>query len=228
MAGLNFEEPNEAPLNARDEDSLDSIADHLLAFYTSPGKPPQVIGTYRLILKSRLGGGRFFTQGEFNCETLLRQSGELLELGRSCIHPLHRNSVAIKLLWRGCYAYVEQSNARYLFGCASFPGTEITPHLNALAYLHERYLLKEELRPAALPDYNVFPAPWPVFSGDEKSQFHSLPPLIKGYLRIGGRIGSGAVIDPVCNTVDVCMVFERAVMAQRYDRNFGRNLLEDA
>jgi putative hemolysin len=49
-----------------------------------------------------------------------------------------------------------------------------------------------------------------------------LPPLIKGYLRLGGFVGEGAVIDTDFNTVDVCVVVKTDLVAEKYSRHYVR------
>ena len=48
-----------------------------------------------------------------------------------------------------------------------------------------------------------------------------MPPLIKGYLRLGCYIGEGAVIDPQFNTVDVLIMLPVSAINARYFSHFG-------
>ncbi|MBW7945527.1 MAG: ornithine--acyl-ACP N-acyltransferase OlsB, partial [Sphingomonadaceae bacterium] len=47
------------------------------------------------------------------------------------------------------------------------------------------------------------------------------PALIKGYLRVGAMVGSGAFIDRQFNTVDVFMMMPVDAIAARYAKRFG-------
>ena len=49
-----------------------------------------------------------------------------------------------------------------------------------------------------------------------------LPPLIKGYLRLGGFVGDGAVIDHQFNTTDVCVVVVTDRVTGKYYRHYTR------
>jgi putative hemolysin len=49
-----------------------------------------------------------------------------------------------------------------------------------------------------------------------------LPPLVKGYLRLGGFVGEGAVIDCDFNTTDVCIVVKTDLVTEKYSRHYVR------
>ena len=49
-----------------------------------------------------------------------------------------------------------------------------------------------------------------------------LPPLIKGYLRLGGFVGDGAVIDTQFNTTDVAVIVKTDLVTAKYARHFER------
>ena len=51
-----------------------------------------------------------------------------------------------------------------------------------------------------------------------------LPPLIKGYLRLGGFVGDGAVIDHQFNTIDVAVLVKSELLADKYYRHYERRL----
>ena len=54
--------------------------------------------------------------------------------------------------------------------------------------------------------------------------FAELPPLIKGYLRVGASIGDGAVIDEQFNTTDVCIVVQTHLVTDRYRKHYERKI----
>ena len=56
---------------------------------------------------------------------------------------------------------------------------------------------------------------------DPKAALSDLPPLIKGYLRLGARFGDGAVIDRQFGTTDVLVVLPVSGISQRYIDHFG-------
>ena len=55
---------------------------------------------------------------------------------------------------------------------------------------------------------------------DPKAALRALPPLLKGYLRLGAYIGDGAVIDHEFGTTDVLIVLPMSVIQKRYIEHF--------
>ena len=57
---------------------------------------------------------------------------------------------------------------------------------------------------------------------DMKAALHALPPLIKGYLRLGAYIGDGAVIDRQFGTTDVMIILPvSSAISARYLNYYG-------
>lgn len=50
----------------------------------------------------------------------------------------------------------------------------------------------------------------------------ALPPLLKGYLRLGALIGEGAVIDRDFNTTDVCIIVVSDRITDKYFKHYLR------
>jgi len=99
--------------------------------------------------------GKFYTEGEFDIKKILKEKGEILELGRSCVSKEYRNKPIIKLLWKAISAYMEHYKIKTLFGCASFPGVNYKKYKQQLSLLHYYYLSPESIRPKALPPNNI-------------------------------------------------------------------------
>lgn len=146
----------------------------------------------------------------------------MVELGRSCIDPAWRSGTVMQLLWRGIADYVELYDIGLMFGCASLPGTDPDAVALPLTYLHRRHLAPLSLRPRALPQRHVAAGRLPDREIDEPAAIRALPPLLKGYLRLGGMIGEGAVVDADLNTVDVCLVLPAKCVQARYLRHFAQ------
>ncbi len=213
-----------AALVRRDQDALDAVADHLLVIDHALGTGPEsVVGTYRLIRReAAVRAGRFYTAGEFDISPLLALPGRLLELGRSCVDAAHRNRVVMQLLWRGIAAYVFEYQIDVMFGCASLPGTDPDALAPELTYLYHYYLAPPGLRPRALPERYLEMRRRDIDSLDRRAVQAQLPPLIKGYLRLGGFVGEGAVIDRDFNTIDVAMVVKTDLVTDKYYRHYER------
>lgn len=218
----------EAARRGRDRDELDAVADHLLVIDDGLADGAgRVVGTYRLIRREAAArAGRFYTEGEYDISRLLAFPGRLLELGRSCVDAAHRNKVALQLLWRGIAAYVFEHQIDLMFGCASLPGTDPDAIADELTYLYYHHLAPPGLRPRALPGRYVEMRRLPQDSVDLRSAASRLPPLVKGYLRLGGFVGEGAVIDKDFNTTDVAMVVKTDLVTDKYYRHYERQLRE--
>ena len=208
----------------RDFDRFDEGCDHLLVLDHSRGPGPEiVVGTYRLIRReaaARLGG--FYSAAEFDIAPLVAYPGEILELGRSCVDPAYRQRPAMQLLWGGIAAYVFHYDIALMFGCASLPGTDPDALATPLSYLHHHHLAPVGLRARALGHRYVDMSRLPAHALDPSRAAAALPPLIKGYLRLGGFVGDGAVIDREFNTTDVCIVVKTNLVSDRYSRHYVR------
>jgi L-ornithine Nalpha-acyltransferase len=126
------------------------------------------------------------------------------------------------MLWRGLAEYVREYDIHLMFGCASFPGTKPDEMGAQLSYLHHFHLAPQGLRPRALDHHYVPMAILPASGIDAQAALAELPPLIKGYLRVGGFVGDGAVIDHQFNTTDVCVIVKTDQMTEKYDRRYRR------
>lgn len=208
----------------RDFDSFDEICDHLLVIDDSIGDSADaVVATYRLLRGSVAQSyGRFYTSGEYDISNLIGLPGEILELGRSCVDARSRDRPTMNLLWRGIAAYVFHHDISLMFGCASLHGTDPGALARPLSYLYHFHLAPPALRTRALPDLYVDMNFLPPDEIDPKKALATLPPLVKGYLRLGGFIGDGAVIDEQFNTTDVCVVVKTDLITDKYYRHYHR------
>ncbi len=212
----------EARLARRDADAYDEVADHLLVVDHAIGPGPEgVVGTYRLIREHAAAQlGRFYSESEYDISPILRFSGRTLELGRSCVTTAYRSGAVMQLLWRGIAAYVSLHHIEVMFGCASLPGIDPERLATELTYLYHNHLAPPALRPVALAGRRVEMrrmAPELIEAGKPPAL---LPPLIKGYLRLGGFVGDGAVIDRQFNTTDVAVVVKTDLVTDKYYRHY--------
>jgi L-ornithine Nalpha-acyltransferase len=208
----------------RDVDRFDRDCDHLLVLDHGRGAGPEsVVGTYRLIRRAaaaRLGG--FYSAGEYDILRLVSQPGEILELGRSCVDAAYRQRPTMQLLWSGIAAYVFHFDIALMFGCASLFGTDLDALAAPLSYLYHHHLAPPSLRPRALSRRYVDMRRLPPDAIDPVTTLAALPPLIKGYLRLGGFVGDGAVVDQQFNTTDVCVVVKTDLVTEKYSRHYER------
>jgi L-ornithine Nalpha-acyltransferase len=217
--------PDAATLaSGRDRDEFDAVADHLLVIDHDLGEGPEaVVGTYRLIRRRAAAGiGRFYSAAEYDLAPLIALPGEILELGRSCVDANHRTRGSMQLLWRGIAAYVFHHRIDLMFGCASLHGTDLDALAPVLTYLHTHHLAPPAIRPRALPERFVPMNRLDPAALDLRAVVKELPPLVKGYLRLGGFIGDGAVLDHQFNTTDVCIVVKTDLVTNKYVKHYER------
>lgn len=220
-------------MSRRDEDSYDPVCDHLLVVdhgrVSKARRPwprkPRVVGTYRVLRQevADLNDG-FYSQGEYNLAPLLERHGRdcrFTELGRSCVLEPYRNRRSLELLWQGVWTYAREHGTDVLIGCASFEGTDPRQHAMALSYLHHHARAPEKWRVAAHDDRFVDMNMMPASQIDPRASIRALPPLIKGYLRLGAHIGDGAVIDHQFGTTDVFVILPVESIDERYFAHFG-------
>lgn len=221
--------PNPGRLFARrDVDSYDAICDHLLVLDHGArdghqGNRPAVVGTYRLLRQTLAEDyGGFYTAGEFDIGGLLARHANLqfLELGRSCVLAPYRNKRTVELLWHGIHAYILQNRTDVMIGCASLDGTDPKQLSLQLSFLHHYARAPETWRARALPARYVEMNRMSKESIDPKAALRELPPLVKGYLRLGAYIGDGAVVDHEFGTTDVLIVLPVSAIKQRYLEHF--------
>jgi putative hemolysin len=212
-----------------DADRFDAICDHLLvidhdALGSRGQRKPRVVGTYRLLRQevAALHGG-FYTQSEFNIDPLLaaNRGMRFLELGRSCVLAPWRDKKTVELLWHGIWAYVRHHRIDAMIGCASFPGADPDAHRLALSFLHHHARADEAWRVRAHPHLAIPMEGLPACAVEPRVALRALPPLIKGYLKVGARFGEHAVVDRQFGTTDVLVILPVSAIDPRYVEYYG-------
>ena len=209
----------------REWDAYDAFSEYLVLLDRQAGSDPveAVVGAYRLMTgeAARQGIG-FYGEAEFDLSVLKAGGRAVLELGRSCVAREHRGGPGMHLLWNALAAYVLGGRIEVLFGLASFPGTDPGRYAEALSHLHRAHLAPDDLRVRALPERAVAMNMMPAERVDAERAMRTVPPLIKAYLRVGGFVGEGAVVDREFNTVDVCLIMDTGRMVERYRSFYAR------
>jgi putative hemolysin len=226
--------PNFASSQSRlDADRFDEFCDHLIVVRRTPkGEGGQfnvddgeMVGTYRLLRQSIAEqNGGFYTQSEFDIAPLLEAKPALkfLELGRSCVLKQYRTKPVVELLWQGIWNYVRQHGLDVMLGCASLEGTDLRVHAKTLNFLAQNCSAPPEWHVHALHERYIEMKTNVESAIDSKAALKALPPLIKGYLRLGCYIGEGAVIDRQFNTTDVLIILPVSNINPRYFTHFGQ------
>lgn len=208
----------------RDADCYDLICDHLIVIDRQAADKsgnPLVVGTYRLTRRGVLRRNqKFFSESEFELEGVKNFPGEILELGRSCVHQNYRNRAVLDMLWHGLGSYIATHRIGILFGCASFPGIDPEQAADALTFLHHNHLAPENLRPRAHAGQFIEMRRRCESALDKRRALRQMPPLVRGYVGAGCMVGDGAVIDAAFNTLDVCVVLPLTQLSASYARRY--------
>ncbi len=176
-----------------DVDPFDEVCDHILVEDTLTG---DTVGTYRLQTGRNAAVRRgYYSEQEFVFAPYERLRGELIELGRACVHRQHRNLAVLRLLWREIAAYARRAGARYLIGCSSVNSQDPAAGAALFSYFARRCLVDEELRTVPQPAYAT-PVDPPAESVPE------VPKLLAAYLALGAKIGGPPALDREFKTID--------------------------
>lgn len=196
-----------------DIDRFDKYCDHLLVRDHSNEK---VVGTYRILPPEQaVNAGGYYSETEFDISRLANLRDRMVEVGRSCVHEDYRDGATITQLWSGLAEYVTKNNHEYLIGCASISMGD-GGHYAASVYnkIHKLH--------AAPAEYRVFPhCRLPLESLNQNLDV-IIPPLIKGYLRLGAYIAGEPAWDPDFNCADVFILMPVSRMNARYAKHFMR------
>lgn len=216
-----------------DADEFDDFCDHLLvidhdlqgdAGGAVPTAHGAVVGTYRLLRQSIAEKHRgFYTTDEFEIEKLIASKPDrnFLELGRSCVLEPYRNRPTVELLWQGIWNFVRLYKLDVMVGCASLIGTDPAKLEMELSFLHHFCRAPADWDARAVAARRVDMNRLAKDKVDPRRALRALPPLIKGYLRLGATIGDGAVIDEQFNTTDVLIILPVEAIDPRYFEHFG-------
>jgi putative hemolysin len=196
----------DSPVPGLDVDPFDEHCDHLIAVEEGSG---EVVGTYRMLPPGR--SLRRYSSTEFDLTALDPLDANMVETGRSCVHPDHRDGAVINLIWAGIARYLHLTGRRWLTGCASVglaDGGATAAGVWDLA-------VRKHLSPA---EYRVLPhRPWtPV----ERTGAVKVPPLLRGYLRLGAWVCGAPALDPQFNCADFFILLDVERMDPRYLRHF--------
>ncbi len=217
---------------ALDADEFDEVCDHLLVVRETDEcasnmiaiEGGELVGTYRLlgqrVAEESFG---FYSQKEFALDKLIARKPEhkFLELGRSCVHRSYRTRPVVELLWQGIWNYLRFNKLDVMIGCASLEGTDVEELRVPLSFLLHRFKPPADWSVVAHQHCNVPFSPLPISEINDRKALKMLPPLIKGYLRLGAYIGEGAVFDHQFNTTDVMIILPVSAIDSRYFNRFG-------
>jgi putative hemolysin len=194
-----------------DEDRFDAFCDHLVVRDDTTG---EIVGTYRMLPPERAtAAGGLYLQGEFEIGALAPLRPSLVELGRSCVHPDHRDGSVISLVWAGIAGYLLLTGHRWVAGCASVP---LDDGGSTAASVYDRVLARH----LAPPEYRVRPLRMWDPTGVPRRLRAQPPPLLRGYLRLGAWVCGAPAHDPEFDCADFPVLLGLDHADQRYLRYF--------
>jgi len=190
-----------------DADEFDEICEHLAVLHEG-----EVVGTYRLLLPGR--GEKLYSEGEFALDALAPLRQGLVEVGRSCVHPDHRSGAVINLMWASMARYVRDSGYHHLGGCASVSLADGGAAAGTTWHLaREKHLAPENLRVAPH-------RPWIPRQRTGHDTYAGVPPLLRGYLRVGAWICGPPAYDAEFEVADFFTLLSLDRIGPRYRRYF--------
>lgn len=195
-----------------DADPFDAVCDHLVV---EDADTHAVVGTYRLQTGTRAGDALgYYSEREFDFAPFEAMRGQIVELGRACIHRDHRNFAVLNLLWKGIAAYAQSRGARYLVGCSSLTSQDETEGAAAFAALGA----------------HLVPGPWRTLptaafacaTQPAAPQPPKIPRLLSAYLALGAGICGPPAIDREFRTIDFLTWIDTQSPALRAIQRRGR------
>jgi putative hemolysin len=205
------------PQPGLDIDEFDEHCDHLVVRHENDGA---TVGTYRMLRPDRAPGagagrvGRLYSDGEFDLGALAPLRNLLVETGRSCVHPEHRNGAVINLMWTAIARYLHLHSYRWLIGCASVPVGDGGTVQDVWRVAHARHLAPPRLR--ATPWHR-----YPVVDPDGAVPPPSVvPALLRGYLRLGAWVCGPPAHDRDFGVADFLVLLSLDRMNPRYLTHF--------
>lgn len=201
-----------SPEPSLDEDRFDAFCDHLLVREDATG---EIVGTYRMLPPARARAvGALYAESEFDLADLAALRPALVETGRSCVHPDHRNGAVVSLVWAGLARYMLLTGNRWLAGCASVAladGGGLAASVWDRVQVGHLSPVTRRVRPYV---------PWDP-TGVVRPERAPLPPLLRGYLRLGAGVCGPPAHDPDFGCADFLVLLDVDGLDDRYVRFFG-------
>jgi putative hemolysin len=200
----------ESHFTGLDLDLFDSVCDHLIVEHAATD---EIVGTYRLQTGAQAAANiGYYSEREFDFTPYESLHGEMIELGRACVHAEHRNFNLLHLLWRGIARYARERNARFLIGCSSLTSQDPMEGVAMYEQLRGKHLVRPEWGTVPHPAFAL-----PTVAAGDAGLGHSsskdapgpMPPvtasppkLMRAYLSIGAKICGPPAIDREFGTID--------------------------
>jgi len=186
-----------------DEDPFDAVCDHLIVEHLPSAN---IVGTYRLQTGHNAAAYRgYYCAQEFEFQVFELLRAEMIELGRACVHPQHRNLVVLGLLWKGIADYARQHGGLYLFGCSSITSQDPAVGASAYADLCRKHLAQPQWRTRPLAAYECS-------LSQLAAEPVKIPKLLRAYLTLGAKICGPPALDRQFKTIDFLTLLDLETM----------------
>ena len=198
-----------------DVDIFDDYCEHLLVRDVATRA---VVGTYRVLTPTQAARvGSTYSDTEFDLVRLRAVRDQMVELGRSCVHPDYRNGGVIMTLWGALGEFMVRNNYETVIGCASIPMLHNGIVSGDVAASIWEKLRQTHLAPVECQVRPRLPLPLDQSNGNLDVE---IPALIKGYLRTGAKVLGPPAWDPEFNTADLPMIMHFKGLPDRYRKHF--------
>ena len=200
-----------------DADRFDEHCDHLLVRDDGTG---ELVGCYRMLPPpGAIAAGGLYTATEFDVTGLDTLRPSLVEMGRAVVRSDHRNGGVVLLMWAGILAYLDRCGYDYVTGCVSVP---VAGNADGPPGTHVRGVRDFVRRRHAAPaEYTVYPYRPVVLDGTGLDDIDppartTVPPLMRGYLRLGARVCGEPAYDPDFGVGDFPALLDKRTADVRY------------
>lgn len=205
-----------------DFDEFDEYCLHILVVEKSSGK---VVGTYRAHLGSIANSAKgFYSSKEYDIHGLYKIANKCLELGRTCVSPDFRSGAVVALLWGGITELLVRANLRYMLGCVSLNETDPGIGWALHTYISKKYSVCDDFSVSPRPGFKLDHPGEDVIAkvlADETALCKRIPPIFKGYLRLGGLICGEPALDRDFGTIDFFILVDIEKVPARYKQHFN-------
>jgi putative hemolysin len=202
-------------VDGRDSDRFDEYCDHLLVREDRSG---ELVGCYRMLPPpGAIAAGGLYSATEFDVSELDPLRPSLVEMGRAVVREDHRNGGVVLLMWAGILAYLDRSGYDFVTGCVSVPvqgapgeapGAQIRAVRDVVRRRHASPYTVHPHRPVVLDGKGLDDIPPPARV--------TLPPLMRGYLRLGAEVCGDPALDPDFGVGDFPALLDKRKADVRY------------
>lgn len=212
-----FSDEFQAELFSREDrldiDEFDQFCMHLGVRERDTG---QLVATTRLLNSANARKlGTFYSEHEFQLHGLDQLSGEVLEVGRTCVAQKYRTGATIAVLWSELAEVMREGNYRFLMGCASVSMEDGG---------HQAYAITQQLKNEHFSNEFITAIPrnpLPDLGSFDNVVSVRMPPLLKAYMRLGAKVCGEPCWDPDFNSADLFILLKHDQLASRYVRHFN-------